>query len=183
VPERRSQGGQSRSLTVSAPADPQISQSACDGTTAPQTSQADSAGSVSSAHLALAVVIPVTPATGGARPHDGERGGRRGKEQEKKKEEDEQTPTPGAAPGLRPPRRRSGRQAAGELDRSPARRRAAGDQRRPAVTGASAIRWTGWPRRAPEMPRTAINSRSGRFWTMCPLLRIRWSASIQETRH
>jgi hypothetical protein len=42
VPEQRSQGGESRSLTVSTPADPQVSQSAGDGTTAPQASQADS---------------------------------------------------------------------------------------------------------------------------------------------
>ena len=42
VPERRSHRGQSRSLTVSVSADPQVSQSAGDGATAPQTSQADS---------------------------------------------------------------------------------------------------------------------------------------------
>ena len=46
VPEQRSQGGQSRSLAVSAPADPQVGRSAGDGDTAPQTSQADSAGSI-----------------------------------------------------------------------------------------------------------------------------------------
>ena len=46
VPERRSHRGQSRSLTVSVSADPQVSQSAGDGATAPQTSQADSAGSI-----------------------------------------------------------------------------------------------------------------------------------------
>jgi hypothetical protein len=43
VPERRSHRGQSRSLTVSVSADPQVSQSAGDGATAPQTYQADSA--------------------------------------------------------------------------------------------------------------------------------------------
>ena len=46
VPDRRSHRGQSRSLTVSAPGDPQVSQSAGNGATAPQTSQADYAGSI-----------------------------------------------------------------------------------------------------------------------------------------
>jgi hypothetical protein len=52
-----------------------------------------------------------------ARPQGGSGagGGRRAGEEK----EDEQTPTPGAAPGLRPPRRRPGRKLAGELDSPP----------------------------------------------------------------
>ena len=73
-----------------------------------------------------------SPATGSEGPRGGQPGGWRGTEQEKK--EDAQTPTPGAALGLRSPRRLWGRKASGEMDRSPASRRAAEDQYRSAVT-------------------------------------------------
>jgi hypothetical protein len=46
VPERRSHRGHSGSLTGNASAQPQVSQFAGDGDAAPQTSQADSAGSI-----------------------------------------------------------------------------------------------------------------------------------------
>ncbi len=159
MPGRRSHRGQSRSLTDNVSADPQVSQSAGHGDAAPPTSQADSAGSVSNAHLALAVVIPVTPATGGAGPHDGERGGRRARSRRRKEEEDEQTPTPGAAPGLRPPRRRSGRKAAGELAMFtclPPRGRRSAPFRRDCCQRPSMDWMAGaCPRDAPELPSTA----------------------------
>ena len=58
---------------------------------------------------------PVTPATAAKVREAGQATGQQAREKG-----DEQTPTPGAAPGLRPPRRRSGRRTADELDCSPA---------------------------------------------------------------
>ena len=118
------------------------------------------------------------PAIRGAGRQDGEPGGRPGKEQKRKEEDDEQTPTPGAALGLRPPRRRSGRKGGRRAGLFTCQPRAVEDQCRLAVTAARTAAMTAdnacrvW---TTVEYRPNAQTTVGRSWMMCPLLRNRWS--------
>jgi hypothetical protein len=81
--------------------------------------------------------------------------------------EKKQTPTPGAAPGLRPPRRRSGRKRAGKLSYSPASSHVAGISAISAMTAARARLHDPVPGAATP-DRAATGSAAPRLTTLLP---------------